>query len=58
LRSEFRRDALQTVERSAPALAMAVAGRLIEELLVGQDQKSAVSLGLQGDRDQRLTLWR
>src|ERR1700688_976213 len=46
--------AFQLVAPRGPATLMAVAGGLIEELLMMQRQQRAVAIGLQRDRHQRL----
>ena len=49
---------LELVQRYAPALLVAVARILVEELLVRQRQQRSTAVGLQQHRDQRFTLRR
>src|SRR5579871_1268902 len=58
LRPPSADELLQLVDRAFPAVAVAVARLVVEELLVGERQERAVAVGLEIDGDQRLALRR
>src|SRR5882757_580023 len=51
--SLFAQEPFQLVERGGPAHAVAVAGGLVEELLMGEREQCAFAVGLERDRHQR-----
>src|ERR1700687_2179636 len=56
--SGLRKITCKLVEAAGPTFRVAVAGGLVEELLVGEGQSGAAAIGLDQDGDERLALRR